>query len=152
MTRRTSVIAAAVGVLLLGVAVLWTWRRNHRVAELTACERQAARINDSLGYDARLELNFRWNRLPNPGTPAPEFVDYIDEWVAVQTRVCVEANVDRSRDPISAEPIRRCLEQRRVAFDDLVSGLVADVDASKADGLEALARLPSPASCLEVDP
>lgn len=154
--RRLAVALGAV-VLLAGSGYAFQhWNRGREVAERTAaCEAEGRAIDELWNDDARASLEHAFaasgSVLANDSwSLAHERIDvYASEWTAARTRLCIETEVEASRDPELAERAQGCLDERRAtlaAFTDILGRIDEDGVAASTP---ALSRLQSPTMCLD---
>jgi len=126
---RGTVAAACVAAATLG----GTWLlREHRAASMCG--------------DAGAEIGSMLARVREQGRPRARLEAFDEAWRATSRQACLEHEVRGVRSAEAATSARNCLDEQRLQ----VSALVMRLDrATPQAAMEATARLPRPADCLD---
>ncbi|PRQ03667.1 Serine/threonine-protein kinase PK-1 [Enhygromyxa salina] len=162
-TRRRPAILAGVGSLLAVVAVVgggWSWQRAEqararaaRDAAIATCTEHGRSVeavwNDELA--AQTERAFTATKLafaPDAWTRTRAGLDaYARSWAQARAQLCVEAEVEGSRDAETSARALSCLDERRAALRSLAALLAEADDARVLQAVYSVAQLPLVSDC-----
>jgi tetratricopeptide (TPR) repeat protein/tRNA A-37 threonylcarbamoyl transferase component Bud32 len=157
-TRRRRAILIAFGLSAALVAALIGVRigtqREHANA-ITACEAQGRVIESEWNPErqAQLERAFVMTELDFAAAAwqsTQGLIDgYVHAWTELRTQVCIEADIERSRDAESRDRIVACLDGQRAVLDGLARAWTEADRQTIVRASSAAASLLPPTSCTD---
>jgi len=148
LRRRRWFASAALG-LSAGAGALFASLLTSQSPALEACTELVTELDGRWTADARARLGSAIGGEVASATVLELLDGYAQAWDAASADNCASTHVAQTQSQRVDELRESCLRHRRIAFEQLVTGLIEDPRA-RAQAVEAAARLPAIAACADV--